>query len=353
MAENIGKVISLSRALPIIFYRRGQLLNQVDYLHLVSSKDLSDLTKMLADKPYRDVLTGASIGATDLEKKIREYIVNASFRLVNSAPSEIRTFLKSYMSKPVYMYFALVLKAKIDGAIQSPTPRAIDAYVWNQLKVARLIEKIVQAKTVQELQDATRNFPDYRKAVEEAMSLYWKHGFLYMIDLSFAKSYFEKVHSTLKDVPLPDRDDVRDILGIEIDAYNIIAILRGKNWGFTEDILRELTVPHSSAISEKMLKRLIGLDTADYIHEVVELKYGNRFLKREGLSFSDVELEFRRIEVRECWKILMGDPFNYAQVFAIIHLIDVENQNLLAVIHGKDGKLSSERILQYVIAGNP
>jgi len=353
LSENVDKVISLSRVLPVIFYRRGQLLKQADYSHLASSKDLRDLTTMLADKSYRDILTDANIGATDLEKKIREYGVKISFQLANHAPLEMRTFLKNYLSKPVYMYFALLLKAKMGAAARTPIPREIDPYIWAQLKVSKLMEKIIQVETVQELEDTIKNLPDYRRAVEEAMSLYWKHGFLYMIDLAFAKSYFKKVYSTVKEISPPDRGDVKEVLGIEMDAYNIMAILRGKTWGFKENILRELTVPPSSVISGKMLKRLISLDAQEYIREVVGSKYGRQFLKRKNLSSSDIELEFRRIEVRKCWKILMGDPFNYAQVFALIHLIDVENQNLLAVIHGKDGKIAPDRILQYVIAENP
>lgn len=308
---------------------------------------------MLKEKSYRDISISGSDSATDLEKKIREYVVKTSFQLANSAPSGMQIFLKAYMSKPVYLYFALLLKAKIDVTIRLPAPRAIDAFIWDRLEVTRLMEKIIQAKNVQELEEATKNFSDYRKAVEEAMSLYWKHGFLYMVDLAFAKSYFEKVHDALVEVPQPDRDDVQDILGIETDAYNILAILRAKNWGLTEDILRDLTVPHFFAINDKTLRRLMGLDIPAYIRAVLELKYGRQFLKREGLSSSDVELEFRRIEARKCWKILLGNPFNYAQVFAVIRLMDVENQNLLAVIHGKDAKLASERIMQYVTAENP
>lgn len=353
MSQNVENVISLSRVLPIIFYLRGQLLNRADYLRLISSKDLSDLTMMLKEKSYKDISTTASDSSTGLEKRIREYNVKNSFRLANSAPLPVRVFLQAYLSKPVYLYFALILKTKIDAGISLPPPREIDSYIWNRIRVAGLMEKIIQAKNVQELENVTKNSPDYREAIAEAMKLYWKHGFLYMVDLAFAKSYFEKVYNTLVEVPSPDMDDIHDILGIETDAYNVMAIWRAKNWGFSEDIPGEFIVPHFFGINEKTLRRLIGSNTEESIRLVMESKYGHRFLKREGLAYPDFELEFRRIEARECWKILLGNPFNYAQVFAIIRLIDIENQNLLAVIHGKDGKLASERILQYVIAENP
>ena len=70
--------------------------------------------------------------------------------------------------------------------------------------------------------------------------------------------------------------DVSKLIGMDIDFYNLLSVIRGKFWGLEEDQINDLIVSATNGASRELLGRMISAGSVrDAFNELNSSKYKN------------------------------------------------------------------------------
>ena len=71
-----------------------------------------------------------------------------------------------------------------------------------------------------------------------------------------------------------ERLEVTKLIGMDIDFYNLLSVIRGKFWGLEEDQINDLIVSATPSAPKELLGRMISVATIrDAFNELTTTRY--------------------------------------------------------------------------------
>jgi V/A-type H+-transporting ATPase subunit C len=328
---------------------RGKMLSRGEFQTLAESRDIQELVTRMKNTRYVDTLgkLGEPLTAEKVDSALREHLINAHAKMMRIAgDAEV---LDAYFLKYIIWNLKIILKGKAlgksyDDLLPKINLRAEELTGRRDVVVRALVAKDFE-EAVNSLagsafgQDAAKAHEAYKASKDiRVFDTYLDHAFFATLDRSL---YFEsRLH------------DVQKIVGGEVDAYNTLAVLRGKFWGLEPEAIRELIVATTTKVTEGVLQNMMS---AEKIREAMgELaNTGYKDIVPDGAA-SDidaiVQLEkgFEEVSLR----LVTGayrTVFSLGNMLASLKLLALEIRNLAAVVTGVEQKIPPDRIMENLV----
>ncbi len=334
------------------FALRGSLLDAATVQKLAESASLEELVNRLRSTPYADALSSVSspYNARRIELALRERLA-VVHRSATQGAGRYK-ILQQYYLKNIAWDLKLALKARALGRSYEETVEYLDMKAEELVGRRDLMVKVLSARDVNEavtMLSGSEFFSD----VEKALSAYSAKGEIRLFDVyidhavlsAISKEY--SLNSKLYSAKSANVNGVNDLVALDIDAYNVLSVLRAKLWGLTEADLQELMIAPARRVSLQTLNSMAAADSAPEAVKMIESAY--RFPLQGAQSDEElidmVEDGFAK-EMRDTaalafvWQGLSPGP-----ILALVKLLEFEVSNLAAIAIGVEAGMDPKKIL--------
>jgi len=319
---------------------------------LAEATSLEEMVNRLRSTTYADSVSGMSppFNARRIELALRERLAVVLHSTTQGAGRY--GILQLYYLKNIAWDLKLALKARALGRSYEETVEYIDMKAEELVGRRDLMVKVLSAKDVNEavtLLSGSEFFPD----VEKALAAYSSKGEIRFFDVyidhavlsAIAKEY--SLNPRLYSSKPANVNGVSDLVALDVDAYNVLSVLRSKLWGLTEAEVQELMIIPARRVSLPTLNSMAGADSVTEAVKMIESAYSFPLQGAQGDEelIDLVEDGFAK-EMKDTASLaFVWQGLGPGTILGLIKLLEFEVSNLSAIAIGVEAGLDPKRIL--------
>ncbi len=346
LSLNVDTVQDFSYVLPKIYLEKSKLLKVEAYERLATSDDLSSFFDILNRTRYFLKPITLDAQPRDVEKLLKKDLLTFSYKIVDLASNISNTFMRTYLSIYELINLKITLRLAALGfeeeQILANLPVPLEG-----LKTGSIFLQIARIKDLKETLNLLKNLDFYYYPAFEAIQLSDRFQESYLIESFIDKWYFTSLFDECMKLNEFERKNILQIVGVEVDTYNLLSVSRGQNLGLDSEELQECLVSRYYNITEKSIEKMLDGEASFY--ETIEDSDYASLLPEIHAPLEDWELTFRRLIYKASNRFLLQIPFQTGTIMSILKLKEFEIGNLLAIMYGLDFELDSDDILQQLI----
>jgi vacuolar-type H+-ATPase subunit C/Vma6 len=229
----------------------------------------------------------------------------------------------------------------------------IKKYPWilQRITSVPMAEKLLDVETPGEIVEMLRD-TKYYPALQKAVSEYNETGSAYPFIAALDAYLYSGLNNIVKKMSGKDRKNAEHLIGIEIDAKNLLIALRMRGIEEKEETLKWL-IPARYRLPDSELVAAFNAKKLNEIQQIVNhytdmISRGVKEYETTQSLFA-LENEFRKYILSENNGVFAGDRFHIGVALAYLNLKENEITNLTAILHGKGEGLTSEEIGETVL----
>ena len=329
------------------YSRRGKLLQKSDFQTLAESRDLDELMTRIKNTSYADSVSEIQKPFTSqaIESALRASLADMHYSMAKTAGSS--SIFSAYYMKFIISNLKLVLKGKALGKPQDEIEAHVNLHAEELIKQRDIIVKALAAKDLEEAV-ASLNSAGFGNEVAKAAALYNDKKNLQIFDTYFDKILYQQLGNARNSA----RDsDVTKLIGMEIDCYNILGVLRGKFWGLDEQQIQDLIATETSSAPRELLGKMISASSVrDAFGELSGSRYKNMVpqIDEELDALAEFERAFE-MQIYNSAKNSFTKMFSLATTIGIIKLAEFEIRNLAAIAYAVEQGIPTETVMAKII----
>ena len=334
------------------FALRGSLLDAASIQKLAESTSLDELVNRLRSTPYADFLSGLSppFDSRRIELALRERLAVVHHSATQGAGRY--RILQLYYLKNIAWDLKLALKARALGRTYEETVQYLDMKAEELVGRRDLLVKVLSAKDVNEAvtmlsgtefsSDAERALASYTSKGEiRFFDVYIDHAVLAAISKEFS------LNPRLYEAKAANVNGVGELVALDIDAYNVLSVLRSKLWGLAEAEVQELIITPARRVQLQALTSMAGADSVNEAVKLIEPSY--RFQLQGAQTDEElidlVEDGFVKQEKETSSLAFVWQGLSPGTILALIKLLEFEVSNLAAIAIGVEAGIDPKKIL--------
>jgi V/A-type H+/Na+-transporting ATPase subunit C len=328
---------------------RGKMLPRSELQALAESRDVGELVTRIKNTVYLDVMAKLTppYTAEKVEGILREHLVNHHTKLVNIAKGS--AILNAYFVKYIIWNLKTILKGKaMDKTYEELVPKV-------NLRAEELVGRrdlVVRALVAKNLDDAISSLEgsEFGEDARKAAQAYKEKGYIRVFDSYLDHAFYESLDRAIASES--KSKDMQKLVGIDIDSYNILAVLRGKFWGLRSDEVYDLIVTTTIKLSKDVLQRMINTEKMQEAMSELSGTIYKDLLPRSDVSDIDAIMHLERAFEKESLKRIMNSYhtiFTIANMLASIKLMTFEIRNLAAIAAGVEQKIPASKIMATLV----
>ena len=321
---------------------------------LLASKDVNDLAKILESTIYGDDIAherATRTGGPLVEAAINRMLVKRNRRAFESTPFAGRLLVGAYLGRWDVQNVELILASKAQSRpiteteVELVSSREIPAGLYAGVMTLDDIRGVVAQPTIEATVTALVRF-GYGTTILPLLEAYQRTHDIFPIFHALDAQYFRDVLAAARFFQ-GDEWVVRQFVASEVDARNILLLLKGKSHELPIDQVQErwlaggslgvneLNDLYSSRTVPELVERLVGRSPS--------LAEGNaEFQATESLTGYEAALQRDRA-VAEL-KRLRTYPLSICVIFTYLLLAELERADLRRITFGRLYHLPNERI---------
>ncbi len=330
------------------YSQKGKLLSRSDLQTLAESRDIDELLTRIKNTKYASVVADLPkpYTAEGIEAALGGHYAELN-RLMERASGD-KAVLGAYYNRLIAWNLKLILKAKTMNKSQEEVERRLN------MRAAELIGErdiLVNAMTASSFEDAVASLKGSRFGAEiaKAAELYAQSGNFQVIDIYFDKMVYESLARAARNV----RD--AKLIAVDVDAYNLLAVLRGKLWDLDESAILDMTASSTASAPRALLERMAGAASIrDALAELESTSYAAMVPQADNDLDAVAGLE-RALEMKlyEMSNRAFTKMFSFSTIVAITKLVGYEVRNIASIAYAVEQKIPVETTMSKIIAGEP
>jgi V/A-type H+-transporting ATPase subunit C len=189
---------------------------------------------------------------------------------------------------------------------------------------------------------------EFGDEVAKAVTIYNDKKNVQVFDVFLDKILYQQLGRAVRNAR--DRDLMR-LVGMDIDFYNILSILRGKFWGLDEEQIKNLIVTHTPSVPRDLLGKLISLDSVkSVLDEISTTRYKELVPQTDSdiESISQFEHNFE-MAIYKAVNRSFTKMFSFATIVGITKLTAYEVRNIAAIAFAVDQKIAPQTTMSRLI----
>jgi len=333
------------------FALKGTLLDPSTVQKLAEATSLEELVNRLRTTPYSEVLSAMvqPYAARRIELALRERMASVHHSVTQGAGRY--GILQLYYLKNIAWDLKLALKAKALGRTYEETVEYLDMKAEELVGRRDLIIKVMSARDVNEavtMLSGTEFFSD----VEKALAGYSARGEIRLFDVYIDHAVLSAISSEFSlNASLysksPGANGVKDMVALDVDAYNVVSVLRAKLWGLTDSEVQELIITPARRVQAPTLASMMGAESASEAVKFIESNYRFQLQGAQGDEeiIDAVEDGFSRQMKETASLAFVWQGLSPGTILALVKLLEFEVSNLAAISIGVEAGMDPKKIL--------
>ena len=328
------------------YSKRGKLLKKADFQTLAESRDLEELMTRIKNTVYGEAVADVQKPYTSqkIESSFRSYLADVHFSIAKTAGSS--GVLDAYYMKFIISNLKAILKGKVLGKSQEEIETHINLHAEELIKQRDVVVKALVAKDLEEAV-ASLNSVQFGEEIAKAAALYNEKKNIQIFDTYFDKILYQHLSGAMKNYS--DKGAV-SVVGMDIDFYNILSVIRGKFWGLHEEQIQDLIIPTNPPARELLGRMMAAASVRDAFNELGSTKYKNLVPQIENEL--DAIAEFERAFEMAIYNASLRSftkMFSFATIVGITKLTAFEVRNLAAIAYAVEQKIPTETTMSKLI----
>ncbi len=329
------------------YSQRGKLLKKDDLQTLAESRDLEELMTRIKNTIYGDAITDVQKPYTSqrIESGLRGHLAGVHYSIAKTAGDS--AILDAYYMKFIVSNLKQILKGKVLGKSQEEIETHINLHAEELIKQRDVIIKALVSKDLEETV-ASLNSVQFGDEISKAASLYNETKNLQIFDTYFDKILYQQLGRALKNTR--DREVIK-LVGMDVDFYNLLSVIRGKFWGLDDSQIEDLIVSQTPSIPKELLQRMMAAATVrDAFSELTNTKYKNLIpdVENELDAVAQFERSFE-MSLYNASARSFTKMFSFATIIGITKLTAFEVRNLAAIAYAVEQKIPTETTMSKLI----
>jgi V/A-type H+/Na+-transporting ATPase subunit C len=324
---------------------RGRMLSKTELQTLAESRDIEELVTRMKNTVYLDALAKLTkpYTAETVEGALREHLVNQHAKIVNIANGS--AILNAYFVRYITLNLKIILKGKaMNKTYEELLPKV-------NMRAEELVGRrdlVVKALVAKDFDDAVNSLAgsEFGEDARKAAQAYKEKGDIRVFDTYLDHAFYKSLDRA---VAFESKlQDTQKLIGIDIDSYNILSVLRGKFWGLSPNEVHELIVTTTSKVPKDVLQRMINTEK---IQEAISELSGTIYkelIPRNAANDIDAIMQLESAFQRESLRRIMNSyrtVFTVGNLLASIKLMAYEIRNLGAIAAGVEQKIMADKII--------
>ncbi len=327
------------------YSKRGKLLKKADFQTLAESRDLDELMTRIKNTVYGEAVAEVEKPYTSLgiESALKSHLADIHYSIAKTA-GESR-ILDAYYLKFIISNLKQILKGKALGKSQEEIETHINLHAEELIKQRDIVVKALVAKDLEETV-ASLSQVEFGEEIAKAAALYADKKNIQIFDTYFDKILYLRLVKALKSGDI----DASKLIGMDIDFYNILSVIRGKFWGLDEQQIQDLIVIQSPAAKELLARMIAAGSIRDAFSELANTKYKDLVPQNENEI--DAIAEFERSFEMAIYQASLNSftkMFSLATTVGITKLTAFEVRNLAAIAYAVEQKIPTETTMSKLI----
>ncbi len=332
------------------FALKGALLTTNSLETLAESRSLEELVNRLKATPYTDAASKLQppYAARKLELALRERLADVHYSL--SKTSKDTDLLELYYMRNIAWNLKIALKAKALDRGYEETMSYVDLHSEELLGRRDLIARVLSSKDLQEATELLMG-TEFGKDIAKATATFATNREARIFDLYVDHALFSKIAETFsaksKSYSKGDIATVRDLVAIDIDSYNVLALLRAKLWGIQPSESKALLILPAFDVSLPRLQRIANAESISESITALEGTYGISLPSNVGdeAMVGALEESFSQLSRRTARRAFLWQGFGLSTVLGLIKLLEFEVRSLAAIAFGVEAAIPSKEII--------
>jgi len=326
------------------YSKRGKLLKNDDFQTLAESRDLDELMTRIKNTVYAEAVAEVEKPYTShgIESALRSHLAEVHYGISKTAGGGI---LDAYYLKFIVSNLKQILKGKVLGKSQEEIESHINLRAEELIKQRDIVIKALVAKDLEEAV-ANLNQTEFGEDIAKAAALYADKKSLQIFDTYFDKILISRLVKALKSGDI----DASRLVGMDVDFYNILSVVRAKFWGLDEQQIQDLIVIQSPAAKDLLTRMMSAGTIRDAFNELSNTKYGDLIPQAENEL--DALAEFERSFELAIYRASLNSftkMFSLATTVGITKLTAFEIRNLAAIAYAVEQKIPTETTMSKLI----
>jgi V/A-type H+-transporting ATPase subunit C len=330
--------------------RKAKLIPREEYMRMLNMS-LPEITRVIQETQYKQEIDelSAVFGGIDLiEVALSWNLAKEYQKILEITPGTLKQFTRSYLRRWDIQNVLTILRGKMQGEkvgkikeILVPAG-SLDRVILDRLLTEESPERIIEALKGNKIYPVlSREYP----ATKESGSFSRMENALY-------KQFFSEIIAEAES-GIKGGNQFLDFIRFDIDIRNIKTLFRLRVDTFEEDA-REMHIPGGALSSADFTSLSTMRDQGEFI-ESLKGKIRNKLLialldeLKSEKAVRDVESRLTRVQLEQMERLSKRNPFSIHPILVYLEKKKYEVFNLRALARGKESKLSSERIAEYLV----
>jgi len=327
------------------YSKRGKLLKNTDFQTLAESRDLDELMTRIKNTTYGEAVSDVPKPYTShgIENALRSHLADVHYSISKTAGES--KILDAYYLKFIISNLKQILKGKVLGKTQEEIETHINFRAEELIKQRDIVVKALVAKDLEEAV-ASLSQVEFGEEIVKAAALYEDKKNIQIFDTYFDKILFTRLVKALKSGDI----DASKLIGMDVDFYNILSVIRGKFWELDEAQIQDLVVIQSPVAKDLLTRMMSAGSVKDAFNELSNTKYKNLIPSVENEL--DAIAEFERAFELAIYRASLNSftkMFSLATTVGITKLTAYEVRNLAAIAYAVEQKIPTETTMSKLI----
>ncbi len=328
------------------YSKRGKLLKKSDFQTLAESRDLDELMTRIKNTIYGDSVADVQKPYTSqgIESALRSHLADTHYSIAKTLGNS--GVLDAYYMKFIVSNLKSILKGKVLGKSQEEIETHINLHAEELIKQRDVVIKALVAKDLEEAV-ASLNSVEFGEEIAKAAALYSERKNIQIFDTYFDKILIQHLASAMKNYA--DKDSTK-LVGMDVDFYNILSVIRGKFWGLQEEQIQDLIVSQTPTAKDLLGRMIAAATIRDAFNELSNTKYKSLIPQTENNL--DAIAEFERAFEMAIYQTALRSftkMFSFATIVGITKLTAFEVRNLAAIAFAVEQKIPTETTMSKLI----
>ncbi len=322
----------------------ARLIPVQSLLQMAYSKELKDIVSLLMMTDYRTYIDKIDkLTATALYSGFKRVMIDRFQNLINSCSGASKEFIIEYMR---LLEFENVMR--IIG-------RKLGVSSGNEIEITRIgtesinYDELMKASSIEQLMMILRTYDPYSGIRDEIARRFIEEKNLLILEYELHRIRYSKLLELINNFAFIDvRDQLKKLIGIEIDILNIYAVTGPILYGFSPELTRSLIIPGGYLLSRDKLIKVLGMKRKSEIinqlrgyEDVLELILN----KRETKAYLIAQKKIRKELMRE----KIPNYATFLDVFICLKLVEFEYRDLTQIVYGVEYNIPRDTLQKNLI----
>ena len=330
--------------------RKAKLIPREEYMRMLNMS-LPEITRVIQETQYRqeiDELSSVFSGIDLIEVALSWNLAKEYQKILEITPGNLKQFTQAYLRRWDIQNILTILRGRTQGEKAGKIKEilvpagSLDRTDLDRLLAEESPERIIEALKGNRIYPVlTREYP----AAKESGSFSRMENELY-------KQFFSEIIAEAKS-GIKGGNQFLDFIRFDIDIRNIKTLFRLRRDTFEEDA-REMYIS-GGVLSSTDFADLNALQDQGEFIESLKGKIRNNLLielldeLKTEKKIHDVETRLTRVQLEQMERISKRNPFSIHPILVYLEKKKYEVFNLRALARGKESRLPSERIAEYLV----